>query len=71
MTANAVILDALREARFPLRAVAVVNEAVTDAELKRMDELGVRGLRLRVPNIMKRAMRCHDFGSGLEERPAA
>jgi len=25
----------------------------------------------RVPNIMKRAMRCHDFGSGLEESPAA
>ena len=24
-----------------------------------------------VPNLMKRAMRCHDFGSGLEERPAA
>ena len=28
-------------------------------------------LELRVPNIMKRAMRCHDFGSGLEESPAA
>ena len=26
---------------------------------------------LRVPNMMKRAMRCHDFGSGLEEKPAA
>ena len=26
---------------------------------------------LRVPNIMKRVMRCHDFGSGLEESPAA
>ena len=25
----------------------------------------------RVPNTMKRAMRCHDFGSGLEESPAA
>jgi hypothetical protein len=28
-------------------------------------------LVLRVPNMMKRAMRCHDFGSGLEESPAA
>ena len=28
-------------------------------------------LRLRVRNTMKRAMRCHDFGSGLEESPAA
>ena len=26
---------------------------------------------LRAPNIMKRAMRWHDFGSGREERPAA
>jgi hypothetical protein len=26
---------------------------------------------LRAPNIMKRVMRCHDFGSGREERPAA
>ena len=25
----------------------------------------------RVPNMLKRAMRCHDFGSGLEESPAA
>jgi phage-related protein len=25
----------------------------------------------RAPNTMKRAMRCHDFGSGLEESPAA
>ncbi len=26
---------------------------------------------VRAPNTMKRVMRCHDFGSGLEESPAA
>lgn len=50
MTDNTLILDALAAAQFPLRAVAVVTEAVTDAELKRMDELGVRGLRLNLRN---------------------
>jgi predicted TIM-barrel fold metal-dependent hydrolase len=60
MQDNAVILDALQEARFPLRAVAVVNETVTDAELKRMNELGVRGLRLNLRN---------DNGSTVESVP--
>ena len=27
--------------------------------------------KLRAHNMVKRAMRCHDFGSGLEENPAA
>ena len=29
------------------------------------------GYKLRAPNIMKRVMRWHDFGSGREARPAA
>lgn len=50
MTDNAVILDALAENKFPFRAVAVVNDAVSDAELARMHKLGVRGLRLNLRN---------------------
>ena len=50
MTDNAVILDALAENKFPFRAVAVVNDGVTDAELARMHALGVRGLRLNLRN---------------------
>jgi len=50
MTDNTVILDALAEKKFPFRAVAVVNEAVSDAELARMHKLGVRGLRLNLRN---------------------
>jgi hypothetical protein len=46
-------------------------------ELRRGEHVGVLVnrshdyMRVRVPNIMKRVMRCHDFGSGLEESPAA
>lgn len=48
MTDNRVILDALARQAFPLRAVAVVDDTASDAELKRMDVLGVRGLRLNL-----------------------
>ena len=44
------ILDALAENKFPFRAVAVVNNEVSDAELARMHKLGVRGLRLNLRN---------------------
>ena len=50
MTDNSVILDALAENRFPLRAVAVVDSGVSDAELERMHKLGVCGLRLNLRN---------------------
>lgn len=50
MTDNRLILDALQRSTFPLRAVAVVGDEVTDAELERMDALGVRGLRLNLRN---------------------
>ena len=50
MTDNTVILDALAENKFPFRAVAVVNNEVSDAELARMHKLGVRGLRLNLRN---------------------
>lgn len=48
MTDNTAMLDALAETAFPLRGVAVVNAQVTDAELQRMHDLGVRGLRLNL-----------------------
>ena len=44
---NRAILDALREQKMPLRAIAVVDDAVNDATLREYDALGVRGLRLR------------------------
>jgi 2-pyrone-4,6-dicarboxylate lactonase len=47
MTDNSVILDTLAANRFPLRAV-VVFEDVSDRELERMHELGVRGVRLNL-----------------------
>jgi predicted TIM-barrel fold metal-dependent hydrolase len=42
---NAAMLDALERAPQRLRGVAVADESVSPAELKRWDRLGVRGLR--------------------------
>jgi predicted TIM-barrel fold metal-dependent hydrolase len=50
LTDNAVILDALALKRFPLRAVAAVSNDVSDAELARMNALGVRGVRINFRN---------------------
>src|SRR5712691_5133218 len=47
-TMNAPTLDALVAFGPTARAVAVVNDTVTDAELKRMDGLGVRGIRFNL-----------------------
>jgi predicted TIM-barrel fold metal-dependent hydrolase len=47
-TDNACTLDALAAFGAEARAVAVVNDSVTDAELKRMDALGVRGIRFNL-----------------------
>ena len=46
-TDNAAMCEALASAKGSLRGIAVVDEAVTDNELGRMHQLGVRGLRLR------------------------
>src|SRR5262245_34441677 len=48
MTENVALLDALALKRFPLRGVVVVEPSVTDAELERMNALGVRGIRLNL-----------------------
>jgi predicted TIM-barrel fold metal-dependent hydrolase len=47
-TDNRVTLDALAAFGAEARAVAVVNDSVGDAELKRMDALGVRGIRFNL-----------------------
>ena len=45
---NRCTLDAMAALGPTTRAIAVVNDTVTDAELKRMDGLGVRGLRFNL-----------------------
>jgi predicted TIM-barrel fold metal-dependent hydrolase len=47
-TDNRVTLDALAAFGVQGRAVAVVNDSVSDAELKRMHDLGVRGIRFNL-----------------------
>jgi predicted TIM-barrel fold metal-dependent hydrolase len=47
-TDNRVTLDALAAFGAQGRAVAVVNDSVSDAELKRMHDLGVRGIRFNL-----------------------
>lgn len=45
-TDNSLIADALRSARFPLRAIAVVEPDIGAAELQAMHRLGFRGIRI-------------------------
>lgn len=52
-------LQAIADSRLPMRAVLVVDPAVTDAELDEYHRLGARGVRL---NLL--------FGAGLEIRTA-
>jgi len=47
-TDNRVTLEALAKMGPSARAIAVVDTSVTDAELKRLDELGVRGIRFNL-----------------------
>ena len=47
-TDNSCMLDALQAFGAEARGVAVVNDGVADAELKRMDTLGVRGIRFNL-----------------------
>jgi len=47
-TDNSCMLDALAAFGAEARGVAVVNDSVADAELKRMDALGVRGIRFNL-----------------------
>jgi len=47
-TDNRVTLDAMAQIGSTARGVAVVDTTVTDAELKRMNDLGVRGIRFNL-----------------------
>lgn len=50
-TDNSALLDALANSNRKARGVAVIGEDVTDAELARMNDIGVRGVRF---NFVKR-----------------
>ena len=50
-TDNRVTLDAMAQIGPTARGVAVVDTTVTDAELKRMNDLGVRGIRFNLVQV--------------------
>ena len=50
-TDNRALLDALTGEKRRMRGVAVVEESITDAELGRMHELGVRGIRFNIVDV--------------------
>ena len=55
-TDNAVTLDALKQLGNNARGVAVVHPTVSDAELKRFNEAGVRGIRFSLGDPKTRAV---------------
>lgn len=50
-TDNSVTLAAMKEASIPCRGVAVIDEAVSDADLALLDEAGIRGIRLNLVDV--------------------
>jgi predicted TIM-barrel fold metal-dependent hydrolase len=50
-TDNRAMLDAMAGDKNRLRGVAVVEESVSDAELERMHEAGVRGIRFNIVDV--------------------
>ena len=50
-TDNTVLMEALEKAGPRCRAVAVVDEAVTDADIERLHNAGVRGLRFNLVDV--------------------
>jgi predicted TIM-barrel fold metal-dependent hydrolase len=50
-TDNRAMLDAMAGEKGRMRGVAVVEETVTDAELGRMHEIGVRGIRFNIVDV--------------------
>ncbi len=55
-TDNAITLDALKQLGKNARGVAVVHPTVSDAELKRLDAAGVRGIRFSLGDAKTRAV---------------
>ena len=50
-TDNRAMLDAMAGEKARMRGVAVVEETITDAELARMHEIGVRGIRFNIVDV--------------------
>lgn len=76
-TDNSLIMDALAEDSARLRAVAAVDASVSDTELERMGQAGVRGIRINMADpggnpfssfsdIRKMAERIKDLGWHIE-----
>ncbi|VCU71935.1 4-sulfomuconolactone hydrolase [Pigmentiphaga humi] len=78
---NACMLDAMARTQAPRRGIVDVDEHAPDAELARMDALGVRGVRINVrpvmppqpgfgdtlvPRIQRLAARCAEIGWHLD-----
>ncbi|MBI3041819.1 MAG: amidohydrolase family protein [Betaproteobacteria bacterium] len=53
-TDNTVMLEAMKAAGGRLRGVAVVAEDISDAELKKLDGAGVRGVRVNIVDVKDR-----------------
>ena len=53
-TDNTVMLDAMKAAGNRLRGVAVVADGISEAELKRLDAAGVRGVRVNIVDVKDR-----------------
>jgi predicted TIM-barrel fold metal-dependent hydrolase len=53
-TDNTVMLEAIKAAGDRLRGVAVVAEEISDAELKRLEAAGVRGVRVNIVDVKDR-----------------
>jgi predicted TIM-barrel fold metal-dependent hydrolase len=53
-TDNAAMLDAMKADPQRLRGVAVVEPSISDAELKTMHALGVRGVRVNIVDVKDR-----------------
>lgn len=54
-TDNRLLMESLASAPLPARGVAVVGPGISDDELKKMHDAGVRGVRLNVPALSARA----------------
>ncbi len=53
-TDNAAMLDAMKADPQRLRGVAVVDPTISDAELKKLDTVGIRGVRVNIVDVKDR-----------------
>lgn len=68
---NRALIEVLEKSAIPLRAVVVINPETSASELKRMHDLGVRGIRVNVVDVVeKRAELPMDLLQRLSDRIA-